>query len=112
MIKDMAFGAVMLAQSIAMPYDGVWQLGDKCDVTNTNEMLTINEGRAIGNGFVCYYDSVRPKSDDSYIIISRCYEGTSPAKFISYTMRVSPNTIWIFNNENGILHSKLSRCNG
>lgn len=111
MVKDFALGSILLAQAVTMPYDGVWQLGDKCDISNTNELLTINEGRAIGNGFACYYDSVKPKAEDAYIVISRCYEGTSPAKFISYTMRVGPNNIWIYNNENGILHSKLTRCN-
>jgi len=79
-------------------------------LSKTNEMLTISEGRTIGNGFVCYYDSVRQRQDGSYVVISRCYEGTNPAKHISYIMRADNFNIYIYNTENGQLHSKLSKC--
>jgi len=109
-VKELALSAVMLAQAVTMPYDGVWQIGEQCDIRNTNELLTINDNRAIGVGFVCYYDNVKQKPDGSYLVISRCYEGTSPARMISYTMRADNQNMWIYTNETGELHSKLTRC--
>jgi len=112
MVKDLASGVVLLAQAITMPYDGVWQLGDKCDITKTDDMLTISEGRVIGTGFACFYDSIKQRAENIYVVISRCYEGTNPAKYMSYSMKVDPNNIWIYNSETGKLHSTLARCNG
>ena len=110
MVKELALSSVILAQAIAEPYDGYWMIGDRCEFKNTGELLVISEGRAIGTGFACYYDSVKQKVDGSYLVISRCYEGTSPAKMISYTMRVDDHNMWIYTNETGELHSKLTRC--
>lgn len=108
--KEAVTGAVMLAQASIPAYEGVWYLGPKCDPMDTFNSISIKEGVIAGPGFACYMDNIKVRGPNAWNVIQRCYEGTQPAKVITFILEVVGPTLTIYDGENGRQHSRLSAC--
>ena len=100
----------MLAQASIPAYEGLWYLGPKCDPLDTINTISIKEGVISGPGFACYMDSVKVRGPNAWNVIQRCYEGTQPAKVITFILEVVGPTLTIYDFETGKRHSQLTYC--
>lgn len=111
MVKELAFGSIILAQVIAVPFNGTWQVGNFCNPTDYDAHLTIQNGKAISDGGSCIYQNVTVLSSSSYQVTARCQIQDEPQEqTVKFKMRVDHKNMWIYDDETGILRQKFTRC--